>query len=485
MVIGAIENYHNQVQMVLHLKASVPYDAIFFAGELFTCQITFQNLSQDQNQVDDEEIVEQSSNKPENPVILNELKQNEPVSPKAATVPQKISTFSVFKSYAGTILSAVSASPPKNSPSPVPATPFENTADRAASIDSKEKQPVSNNKVLDGSYSAFTTYAGNILGSVSAPTPIVGNPREGAQTKLNPKSPQPAPSHLKINGNPHAFFQSPSVSCEFPQYEILSSTEQLVISKMAGGEIITNQRRDVLDSELKVEGHVPTTKSMDDLADEVAFNMKRVKSADDIKNMEVRQSSFNSSNEIGGKIEVTNSLQKLAPRSREQIDPPLMRDSNESLDAIKPDTDVLPHKKKPPLAPIKITTSSGNENIAWVFAQMVGKLSVDSNYVKESLLEPLDHQLMYQTPGLNNKATGGGGGTLGVPSTDIPKIDYNAMERTYPIYSTPPTILFCDECLKPGEKKTCNYRLNDRYLSDNVTSKFTPKSSWKGVSNCL
>jgi hypothetical protein len=442
--------------MVLHLSASVPYDAVFFAGELFSCQITFHNKLKEQAQQDDEIIPVFNQ---DNKVLSNEINQTVVLSPQPQSDKPKVSTFSAFKSYAGTLLSAVSASPA----SPVPANPLENTLDQVNAIKSIEKQQVSNDKVLDASYSAFKTYAGNILSAVSTTPPTVKNPTDRPQTVIYPKSFQPEiPSNLKINGNPRSFFQSPSVSCEFPQYEIYTSTEQLYISKMAGGEIITNKEnrsRNILDTELKEEAHLPTTKSMDILNENGEFQMKRVKSADDIKNIEIIQASdhSNNENENGGKIEVTHSIPNLIPRSREDLDPPLMRDSNDSLNSVKPDSDLLPHKKKPPLAPIKISTSSANENIAWVFAQMVGKLSVDPNFVKESLLEPLDHQLMYQTPGLNNKGTCAGGGTLGVPSTDIPKRNYYAMERTYPIYSTPPTILFCDECLKPGEKKTCNH----------------------------
>jgi hypothetical protein len=84
---------------------------------------------------------------------------------------------------------------------------------------------------------------------------------------------------------------------------------------------------------------------------------------------------------------------------------------------------------------------------------MAGQLTVDANYVRESSLEPLKHHVMYQTPGSTNKGVVAGGGSLTAPTLESKPATVS--DSSFPIYNTPPTILFCDESLAPGETKTC------------------------------
>lgn len=105
-------------------------------------------------------------------------------------------------------------------------------------------------------------------------------------------------------------------------------------------------------------------------------------------------------------------------------------------------------------------------DIAWAFAQMTGQFSVDSNFVKTSALESLKKKVMYHPPG-TSAGSHGGGGSLHLPSA----IDQNPTNNVsggrisrneispLPLYSTPPSILFCDEQLAVDETKSYLYEI--------------------------
>ncbi|KAI9207315.1 Rgp1-domain-containing protein [Polychytrium aggregatum] len=94
------------------------------------------------------------------------------------------------------------------------------------------------------------------------------------------------------------------------------------------------------------------------------------------------------------------------------------------------------------------------EQIAWAFAQMVGSFSVDPLYIKSSMFESLNHLLMYK-PGGGGGAFGGGGSF--VNGADAAR---DKEGKAFPVLSTPPTLLFADLSLGPGESKTFNYEID-------------------------
>ncbi|KAI7853420.1 Rgp1-domain-containing protein [Circinella umbellata] len=92
------------------------------------------------------------------------------------------------------------------------------------------------------------------------------------------------------------------------------------------------------------------------------------------------------------------------------------------------------------------------EHLLWGFAQVVGNFIVDPSLINNNEFAPLKRRTMYRPHG---SGMGGGGGLLmGKPDTQS-KID----TRTTPVISTPPSILFVDLDLAPGETKKFSYKL--------------------------
>ncbi|KAJ3217670.1 hypothetical protein HDU67_007493 [Dinochytrium kinnereticum] len=94
------------------------------------------------------------------------------------------------------------------------------------------------------------------------------------------------------------------------------------------------------------------------------------------------------------------------------------------------------------------------EDLAWAFAQMTGQMTVDASFVKTAALEPLKTKVMYNVGG----AGPGGGGSMGGSGLG-PDSYSKPQERVFPLYSTPPSILFYDLSLEPGESKSFKYEL--------------------------
>ncbi|ORX49180.1 Rgp1-domain-containing protein [Hesseltinella vesiculosa] len=90
------------------------------------------------------------------------------------------------------------------------------------------------------------------------------------------------------------------------------------------------------------------------------------------------------------------------------------------------------------------------EHLLWGFAQVVGQFVVDANLINAKEFEPVKHRTMYQPQGAG---FGGGGGMT------TNKHDSKLDTRTTPVFSTPPSILFVDLDLAPGESKKFTYKL--------------------------
>ncbi|CAG8632155.1 8546_t:CDS:2 [Acaulospora morrowiae] len=101
------------------------------------------------------------------------------------------------------------------------------------------------------------------------------------------------------------------------------------------------------------------------------------------------------------------------------------------------------------------------ETLLWGFAQIVGQFMVDSSLVKSIEFEPLKTKTMYR-PAVGGVAGGAvGGGTLGISNSmhlsSLQDLQERADSKSIPVFSTPPSILFCDLHLAPGETRTYTY----------------------------
>ncbi|KAJ3163459.1 hypothetical protein HDU86_000038 [Geranomyces michiganensis] len=106
-------------------------------------------------------------------------------------------------------------------------------------------------------------------------------------------------------------------------------------------------------------------------------------------------------------------------------------------------------------APSAHGTIARQEEIAWGYAQMTGEFSGDPAFLKAGVLAPLRSTVMYRPAG-----TVGGGGTLGVTvgAKNVAGERAAAAElKGMPVYGTPPSILFTNMALAPGESKTYQY----------------------------
>lgn len=96
------------------------------------------------------------------------------------------------------------------------------------------------------------------------------------------------------------------------------------------------------------------------------------------------------------------------------------------------------------------TAASGTEQLTYGFVQMVGTLQPDPNSISLAPFGTLKSRAMY----FPSSGQHGGGGSLVANTGPRTKDD-----RAIPVYSTPPSILFVDLNLAPGESKTYRYSL--------------------------
>ncbi|KAL0083585.1 Rgp1-domain-containing protein [Phycomyces blakesleeanus] len=99
---------------------------------------------------------------------------------------------------------------------------------------------------------------------------------------------------------------------------------------------------------------------------------------------------------------------------------------------------------------LKSSHNKKPEHILWGFAQIVGNFVVDPALINNNEFASLKHRTMYRP----NGGGIGGGGLLGTKPEAHSKID----TRTTPVFSTPPSVLFVDLDLAPGETKKFSYK---------------------------
>ncbi|KAF9139814.1 hypothetical protein BGX30_007455 [Mortierella sp. GBA39] len=105
---------------------------------------------------------------------------------------------------------------------------------------------------------------------------------------------------------------------------------------------------------------------------------------------------------------------------------------------------------------------SKREALLWGSVQVVGQFMVDGSFIRQQGFESLKSKTMYRPTG---SAGGGaiGGGTLGTVTSSDWRDRANA-NRLFPVFSTPPSILFVDLNLAPGE--SCSYTYQIELPSD-------------------
>ncbi|TPX32710.1 hypothetical protein SmJEL517_g04247 [Synchytrium microbalum] len=105
-------------------------------------------------------------------------------------------------------------------------------------------------------------------------------------------------------------------------------------------------------------------------------------------------------------------------------------------------------------------TSSQVEEITLGFAQMSGSFTLDGSTVKLSAFDELKKQIMYRP--VNGFSSGpGGGGSLFPPlGPDNNSRPTGAKtDKSLPLYTTPPSILFANLSLASGESRTYRYEI--------------------------
>ncbi|KAG0296138.1 hypothetical protein BGZ98_001095 [Dissophora globulifera] len=100
---------------------------------------------------------------------------------------------------------------------------------------------------------------------------------------------------------------------------------------------------------------------------------------------------------------------------------------------------------------------SKKETLLWGSVQVVGQFMVDGSFIRQQGFESLKTKTMYRPTG----SSGGGaigGGTLGTVTSSDWRDRANA-NRLFPVFSTPPSILFVDLQLAPGESTSYTYQI--------------------------
>ncbi|KAG0240141.1 Rgp1-domain-containing protein [Mortierella sp. GBAus27b] len=104
-----------------------------------------------------------------------------------------------------------------------------------------------------------------------------------------------------------------------------------------------------------------------------------------------------------------------------------------------------------------VSYGSKKEALVWGSVQVIGQFMVDGSFIRQQGFEPLKTRTMYRPTGSGG---GGsiGGGTLGTTTTTDWRDRANA-NRLFPVFSTPPSILFVDLQLAPGESTSYTYQI--------------------------
>ncbi|CAG8514810.1 9696_t:CDS:10 [Paraglomus brasilianum] len=101
------------------------------------------------------------------------------------------------------------------------------------------------------------------------------------------------------------------------------------------------------------------------------------------------------------------------------------------------------------------------ETLLWGFAQIVGVFVVDGSLMKAYEFEPLKLKNMYGPGGGMGGAVGGGMLGIFTPTamgmSTLADMQERADNKSIPVFSTPPSILFIDVHLAPGETRTYSY----------------------------
>jgi hypothetical protein len=406
--------------MVLQLSASVPHDGVFFAGEIFTCAITFSHIVPPADETAESDADSCFSNTPNIPSIENVYK-NSPDKAKGKWPHRRSSSLQA-------------------SSKPVPVTHARQTSEGPTTTLNKLDKIVGD-KLSISTYSTLRGIAGTLFSATAANTPsffsattataIAPSPHtlarrlsEADEIEIQLRDGSKLPSKLKINGTDRMRYQSPSASCEFPQIEQYSSTQELFVKNVASEahsfiqnsrnlmgstRMLPNLTEDFSPSEGALDGRandvgIRKTQSSNNLTEK--SDLRRIeaqstgtvlrketsledmgapkleklsKSTSELFVTDTEQRSIEKLNTAtsGGKLEVTSSVPNLIQKSRHLEHATGSRGSSESIEVTEENdstTSPEPIRRKPPLAPLQTKVlqadTSGNEKMAWVFAQV-------------------------------------------------------------------------------------------------------------------
>ncbi|CEP14982.1 hypothetical protein [Parasitella parasitica] len=102
------------------------------------------------------------------------------------------------------------------------------------------------------------------------------------------------------------------------------------------------------------------------------------------------------------------------------------------------------------------TQKNYSEHVLWGFAQVVGQFIVDPKMLDSNIFAPLKSKTMYHPFGSSSLGGGGGGMLMRRPDSSYNKREFH---DSVPVFSTPPSILFVDLHLAPGETVKYSYKL--------------------------
>ncbi|KAJ1568502.1 hypothetical protein HK096_006283, partial [Nowakowskiella sp. JEL0078] len=420
--------------MVVVVHASLPNDGIFFAGEKFTCTLTFLNLpahsfSQQNNLNSGLNTSNQSSYPSITPLnsqlgSLFNLTTNE--------TPRKLSQPGSVKSVSGPFQNSAATLPPTD-PS-VPAKVIRRNMDSTRTSVERNQAGVNKNDELL---------------SIQISNSHISKNSQKRGTGL-PLSPPPNQSHQR------------SRSATYSRNEVIIESIDQTRSVHSTGEMTPSIAK-------TIESIIPnSTSSINSIQSAIEWitGLKLDETSESSKpksplkipdRLKLIASINNSANG-------TENILELKPSSPNNELPPLTTGSSGSAASspikanMKGSMNELwngtPHISSQVEMPVLQNNEKkqSDEEISWAFAQMTGNFSIDGSFIKASAFEPLKNKVMYRSANMSGSGGFGGGGSLGITSEGAG--NQVSDTRNLPIFSTPPTILFVD--LKIPEGESCS-----------------------------
>ncbi|KAJ3106606.1 hypothetical protein HDU97_005971 [Phlyctochytrium planicorne] len=436
--------------MGLELEAFFPEDGIFFAGDSFTCVLTFTNTEVVPPPLDTS-VASNSNDSPKTapPQIVSPSNSKDDATVKEEKTNNRISfTQMVRKSISLSSLRTII---------PLGQTPEKKPSMEALGEVAEEKE-MPYQGVRRRSLGAVRTVPPLPVVSVAANAAQNGNAGPPPSPSTHPANHLLSPSMSKA---PKLTVAPPSLHLNVKSLDAHQSTKKT--TPVTPTSLPKNPLNDAPLRSLSMDlpRHVPesaTTSPNEDTALLVDSKQEwekqqqiQLTNVDDFEDRSASRLSMMSLNSAAP-----------SPRPLDRSNSPLpFSDSYSPPKAPQILTSSMPPPAKmpdlsfrEPLEGSKRKINVKSEELAWAFAQMTGHITVDSSYVKTSALESLKSRAMYNVGG----AGPGGGGSMGGSSLGLDAFS-KPYEKVFPLYSTPPSILFYDLSLEPGETRSFKYEI--------------------------